>query len=101
MVINKQNILHLLKSNRQILKKYGIQKIGLFGSYLQSQQSTESDIDLLVEFRPHHKNFKNFMAAADYTEQLLGKRVDFVTTESLSPYLAPKITSTVEYVQIT
>ena len=33
-----------------ILKKYGVRKVDLFGSYADGTASDDSDIDLLVEF---------------------------------------------------
>ena len=39
----------------------GVERIGLFGSFVRGQQRPESDIDLLVKFEPGKKTFDFFM----------------------------------------
>lgn len=46
-------------------------------------------MDVLVEFQPGQKSFDRFMALGDLLERLLGRKVDLVTPESLSPFLKP------------
>ncbi|HUU76202.1 MAG TPA: nucleotidyltransferase family protein [Methanoregulaceae archaeon] len=72
-------------------KKFGIRKIGIFGSVAQGKASEESDVDVLVEFEEGQASFDHFMELIQYLEDLLGKRVDLVTTRGLSPYLRPSI----------
>jgi len=100
MVNNKQDIYTLLSLNKTTLQKLGIIRLGLFGSYINGQPSPSSDIDLLVEFAKNKKTFRNFMATANFTEKILGRNVDLVTKESLSPYIGPHILKEVQYVQI-
>lgn len=95
----KENILQILKSNKQKLSKFGIRNVGLFGSYLRDEQSSESDIDLLVDFEPEKENFDNFMAVYDLFEQIFkNQKVEVVTKNGLSPYIGPKILNEVQYV---
>jgi hypothetical protein len=61
------------------------------------EQQVGSDVDILVEFDPQRKSFDNFMDLAFYLDDLLGRKVDLVTTESLSPYIGPHILHEVEY----
>ena len=72
-------------------------RIGLFGSFVRGEQHPESDIDLLVEFEPARKTFDSFIALSFFLEELLSRRVELVTVESLSPYLGPHILKEVEY----
>ncbi len=58
----------------------------------------QSDVDILVEFEPQQKSFNNFMDLCFFLEDLLGRNVDLVTKESLSPYIGPRILDEVEYV---
>ena len=46
---------------------------------------------MLVEFEPGHKSFDNLIDLGDLLERLLGRRVELVTLESLSPFLKPHI----------
>jgi predicted nucleotidyltransferase len=50
----------------------------------------------LVEFEPGQKTFDNFMRLAFLLEDVLGRPVEVVTAESLSPYLRPHIAREVE-----
>jgi uncharacterized protein len=69
----------------------GVRRLALFGSVLRNEARGDSDVDLLVEFAPAEKTFDRFMALADLLEATLGRRVELVTTEALSPYIGPHI----------
>ena len=99
-VADKNQIVDLLKQNSQELGKFGVRRIGVFGSFVTGQQTKNSDVDLIVEFNSGQKNFRNFMGTASFTEDLLGRKVDLLTPQSLSPYIAPHIEREIEYVQI-
>ena len=101
MVTNKQQVINTLKKNSRLLKKFGVEKMGIFGSFVSGKQNNNCDVDLLVQFKKGQKNFRNFMGTADLTETLLGRSVDLLTPESLSPYIGPHIKNDAEYVQIT
>jgi len=96
-VKTKEEILDILLFHSNEIKDFGVKKIGLFGSFTKDRQNNESDIDFLVEFIPGKKNFKNFIHLAFFLEDLLKRRVELVTIESLSPYLKPRILEEVEY----
>lgn len=98
--MDKQFILSKLSSQRQQLKNFGVSRIGLFGSMVRGQATQTSDVDVLVEFEPGKKSFRNFMGTASLLEGLLDRSIDLVTPEALSSYLKPKIEKEVEYVQI-
>lgn len=71
--------------------RLGVRRLALFGSVRRDVARAESDVDVLVEFEPNQKTFDHFMALGDLLEQVLGRRVELVTEESLSPYLRPHI----------
>jgi predicted nucleotidyltransferase len=100
MVNNKQQAIKILKQNSHRLQEFGVEKVGIFGSFVSGTQNNNSDIDLLVQFKKGQKNFQNFMGTADLAETLLGRNVDILTPESLSPYIGPHIKKEAEYVQI-
>jgi predicted nucleotidyltransferase len=93
----KQDILKILHQNRLRLTELGISRIGLFGSFVRGHQHHNSDIDLLVEFAEGKKTFDAFMKLSFFLEEILQRRVEVVTMESLSPYLGPHILREVEY----
>ncbi len=99
-VCTKEEVLQRLVNARSRLWTFGILRIGLFGSFARNEQGPDSDIDLLVEFSPEMHTFDNFMDANFFLEQLLGRRVELVTPEGLSPYIGPRILQEVVHVQI-
>jgi predicted nucleotidyltransferase len=98
-MITQEIILEKLKSIKPQLLKLGVNSIGLFGSYSRNEQSSKSDIDILVDFEPNKENFDNFMATYDLFEQLFkNEKIEVVTKNGLSPYIGPKILMEVQYV---
>jgi len=97
---SKEIILRLIEENKGEVSKFGVKRLGLFGSYARGDQDENSDIDILVEFSLGKKNFDNFINLAFLLEEIFQKKVELVTTESLSPYLKPYIMKEVEYIEI-
>jgi uncharacterized protein len=64
-------------------------------------QTEQSDVDFVVEFFPGKKTFQNFMGLAFFLKDLLQRRVELITPESLSPCLRSTILSEVESVETT
>lgn len=96
---NKEFILTTLKRLKPELKKFGVNNVGLFGSYLKNEQSQNSDIDILIDFEPDKENYDNFIAAYDLFENFFkNEKVEIVTKNGLSPYIGPKILKEVLYV---
>lgn len=89
----RDELTRLLQEVRAELLRLGVQRLALFGSVLHGTSGPDSDVDLLIEFRPGQKSFDHLMAVGDLLERLLGRRVELVTPESLSPYLGPHILS--------
>ena len=73
-----------------LLKRYGATRISLFGSYARGENHPGSDVDVLVEF-------KDTITLIDLSHILLvvkeetGLKLDVVTKNAISPYLAPYI----------
>jgi len=94
---NKADLFGVLRKHEARLKFYGVKRYGVFGSFVHGEQTDRSDVDILVEFEPGQKSFDNFMQLAFFLEDALGRRVELVTPESLSPYIGPHILREVEY----
>ena len=99
-VASKAEVLERLRSARGRLASLGVKGLGLFGSLLTGQHTPASDVDILVEFEHDRHTFDSFMDLAFFLEDLLGRRVELVTPESLSPHIGPHILREVERVQI-
>jgi uncharacterized protein len=94
----KDNIISLLKHHKPEFAKYGIQSVGLFGSYVADRQSADSDIDLLIDFEQGQATFDNLMAFHEIIDRIFkNEKVEVVTKNGLSRYIGPKILNEVQY----
>lgn len=62
-----------------------VEKMYLFGSALNSNFNSKSDIDFLVKFKPIDvaKYFENYMAFKENLKTLLGREIDLVEEQTL------------------
>ena len=91
-------VVTLIQNEEARIRSLGVRRLGVFGSFRRGDQNPDSDVDLLVEFEPERKSFDSFMTLAFFLESLLGRRVELVTPEALSPYIGPRILREVQYV---
>lgn len=80
-----------------LAERYGVNSLGVFGSYVRRQQRPESDIDLLVAFDDPPSLLK-FIELENYLTDLLGVKVDLVMKDALKPMIEKRILS--EVVQV-
>ncbi len=94
-MITKEKITSLLDEKRVYLStEFGVQRIGLFGSYEKGTAEAGSDIDLVIEFsRPI--GFR-FFALAEYLEKLLGAPVDILTPAGLDGIRVPRVAQEIQ-----
>ncbi|MXV73261.1 nucleotidyltransferase family protein [Candidatus Poribacteria bacterium] len=95
-ILSKASIKRTLVDNRKTLRKYGVKRIGLFGSYVRGTATAASDIDFLVELE--RLTFRDYMGLALFLEDLFEKDVDLLTPTSIKPGYKPYIEKEVEYV---
>ena len=90
--------LALLQQHEPILKKrFGVGKIGIFGSFVRGEERPDSDVDVLVTFRKGQKTFENYMDCKFYLEELFGRRVDLVMKNTIKTRFRPYILGEVVY----
>ena len=73
-----------------ILKKYEVKRASLFGSIVRGEMTSESDIDLLVEFKGK-KSLLDLAGLKIELEEKLKCKVDVLTYDSLHPLLKNQI----------
>lgn len=100
LLTTKAEVLASVVDHSQTLRRYGVSRLGVFGSFQRGEVNDQSDVDLLVVFSSGQKTFQNFINLCFFLEDLLGRRVDLITPESLSPYFGEKILAEVEYVPL-
>lgn len=76
-------------------KEFAVKEIGLFGSFSDGSFTSESDIDLLVEFeRPIGWKF---FSLEIYLEEKFGRKVDLVTKNALKDQIKEPILKEIIY----
>ena len=99
-VLTKEDIISLLRQSKAKLSSLGVRSIGLFGSFVRGESSSQSDIDILIEFNSDRVTYDNFIDTCFFLEELLNHEVEVVTADSISPYIKPYIMKEVEYVPL-
>lgn len=94
--MDKTIVLNFLRAHKdELALKYGVEKIGLFGSYAKDQQHDGSDIDLAIL-----SNNKDFFVREDlreYLEKNLGVPVDVGYIDSFRSYYREQIDKEIIY----
>ena len=89
--MQRDEVLAVLKAHRDELReRFGVQSIRLFGSVARGEGGPQSDIDVLVDFGGP-AGFTQYMALLFHLEELLGAKVDLVTTRGLREELRPHV----------
>ena len=88
----KDEILTILRETKATFKKYGIEKMALFGSFAKGEATPYSDIDIAIKKRPdflkQQSAYDYFDLVASLKEQLvkrLHRPVDIFDLDSESP----------------
>ncbi|HDQ04541.1 MAG TPA: nucleotidyltransferase [Deltaproteobacteria bacterium] len=96
--MGKKEIIEIIRSKKpEMADRYGVERLGLFGSYLKQKQRKKSDIDILVKFNRDIDLF-DFLDLREYLEIQLNGKVDLVMESALKPNIGKRILSEVEYV---
>ena len=74
----------------KIFKAYHIRKVALFGSMARGENTSKSDIDLLIKTNGKMTLFQLFQMQEDI-EKLVSKKVDIVEYDAIKPSLKDSI----------
>lgn len=89
MITRRDEVLKLIEQNQATLRRLGVRRLGLFGSYARDEALPGSDLDFVVELS--EKSFDAYMDTKIFLEDLFRSRVDLVTISSIKPRLLPII----------
>lgn len=89
-----QKFAEIRKKALPLLKPY-ISRMAVFGSIVREEATSKSDVDLLITLKPSNKRprlglFK-LMEIEERLHKELGRPVDLVAEDSVSPYVRPYI----------
>ena len=96
--MTREDIKRLLLENADMLKKYKVNKLGIFGSYATGRARKRSDVDLLVDFKENIDLFE-FVHLVDDIQAILKIKVDLATPDAIKPYIKSKVMSEVEWIE--
>jgi predicted nucleotidyltransferase len=85
MVKSREEILKILEENQNVIRGYGVRRLGLFGSCARGESKEVSDLDFVVEFEK--KSFDAYMDLKLLLEKLFDCQVDLVISDSIKPRL--------------
>ena len=81
----------------EINRKYHVESIGIFGSYVRSDETHDSDLDLLVNFK-RKPGLLKYIELENYLTELLGIKVDLVMQSALKPEIGKQILKEIVYI---
>jgi predicted nucleotidyltransferase len=92
-------IVAFLRARKDFLyERYGVTRMGIFGSFAQGEQTIKSDIDMVVQFEKSRKNIHSFLQLKRFLEKELSRNVDMGLEHSLKPIVKEKIKENIIYV---
>jgi predicted nucleotidyltransferase len=96
--MKKEIIINIVTEHKQELKdKFGVEKIGLFGSYARGEENYDSDIDFVVELSK--PDLFCLIGVKYFLEDILNSKVDIVRyREKMNEFLRNRILSDAIYV---
>jgi predicted nucleotidyltransferase len=74
--MTKEEVINFLSEHKDFIReKYGVLKIGLFGSYARAENNNDSDIDIAVELDSKNR-VDNYFGLLHFLEDNLHKKID-------------------------
>ena len=93
----QREIISKLQKIKPILQKdYAVKTIGLFGSFADNTYTSDSDVDILVEFEKPVG--WRFFSLETYLEKMLNRKIDLVTKNALKEQIKPYILNQMQYI---
>jgi predicted nucleotidyltransferase len=98
--MTKEYIINYLKEHKdEFSQKFGITKLGLFGSYAKNEATENSDIDILIELEKNLSDIHDKKSAFRHTlESFFNLKVDIAREKYLKPLAKEEILKEVVYV---
>ncbi len=89
--MKRNDVLRILQKERQeLIDRYNISTLSVFGSVARDDARQDSDVDILVEFSQPIGLFQ-FIELQQRLESLLGSKVDLGTPRSLKPRIKEQV----------
>ena len=69
------------------MRKNGVKKAAIFGSYARGEEKKRSDVDILIKYKYDNKSYFDLFDLQEELEKKLKKKVDLLTYNSLHPFI--------------
>ncbi|MDJ1183024.1 nucleotidyltransferase family protein [Roseofilum casamattae] len=89
--MQRDEILALAAQHQDELNAMGVKSLALFGSVARNEATADSDVDFLVEFDDRPIGLFDLSRVRLYLEDILGRKVDMGTVDSLKEYLRDRV----------
>lgn len=86
-----------LKTAKPLLDRYGVARVGVFGSVARGEAGPGSDVDILVEFDPARVPGWEFFGLGDELAEVMDCVVDVATPKSLPRLMRDAVLNEVVY----
>ncbi|OPY03235.1 MAG: Nucleotidyltransferase domain protein [Syntrophorhabdus sp. PtaB.Bin047] len=94
-----KSLVDYLQRNKQYLRdRFGVTRIGVFGSLVAGGFTPSSDIDVVVEMEEERKNLHSFLQLKRYLEGETSRKVDLGFEHALKPAVREAIRKRIIYV---
>lgn len=96
--MTRTELINFLTTHKaEMQRRFGVEKIGLFGSYARDEAEAESDIDIVVRLRAEHIA-DNYFGTLHYLEDHLQRRIDLGLETSLRNEIKGRVEKEIIYV---
>ena len=74
--MRKDEVVKLLQENMGKIRKFGVKRMGIFGSAARDELREDSDIDIIIE--DNRGGFRDFGGVVEFLEKLFNREVDIL-----------------------
>ncbi len=98
-MLSQSEILQYLRDNREMIgTRFGIRRIGLFGSFARNEQTENSDVDILIDMQDGVDDlFGKRLSLSAFLERRFERHVDVCYEKALRPVFRDMVRKEVIY----
>jgi predicted nucleotidyltransferase len=97
MEMTAEYVLSELEKHAEVLRGFGVKKIGLFGSVARGESKPNSDLDFVVELE--RLTYRDYFGLLAFLQDLFPGGIDLVTSSSVREELKPYIMQDIVYAE--
>ena len=95
MPLTAEYVLSELEKHADVLRGFGVKRIGIFGSVARGEAREDSDLDFLVELA--QPSFKRYTGLLLFLDNLFGRPTEVVLLDDIRPQWKDAVLAEVKY----